>query len=1186
MSERGPWSVKGIDNKARAAARDAARLEGVTLGEYLNKLILDESRDDRPNDMYSRSAGYGAETTLDQLARRVEAAEARSTLAITGIDQSVMGLVARLERTEDGQSVIAGHVDGVIDELRETHAALSEKVRQLEADESGERNLEALKSLEEALGKLASHVYQESGQAQEETDAIKGRVEAGFMDLNERVEAVETRIESTLTEAARRVEKAVEQAELRTEGSTRHLSERFTALEANVAERLSTVDGLEGRVSRTEDDVSGALSSMESTLVRIQDRLNRAETTTDAALKGLEQTFVQLDSKVEALSETAGPQATQKLRDEIESRFQGLSDELKLEVMAARNEMARQIAAASTGHDPEAIVELQNGLTTVNQRISEGDEHVARAVENMGDQISRISDAFDKRLRSVETASEDGFLAGEGFAAGVSDDIRALSDRFEARFDEIEAREASTIERVGEEVGKLADRLEIRVEESEQASARAIEDIGEQVASVTRRLQGRQDEAFGRLSAHVEETRTAQETRLSDALAQMSERFEKVHEDASAQLSPVQKAIASLAERLDTLESQTDGVVDAGEEDDLLAAFSAAAATVPIAEPEPETESEVEEAPLPIAVGAEGFTPGIPEWSLPAVPTEDADEAPRRGLAFGETLDDPLSELVEAQDIDQLGAHEARDEDVFEELSHGAIAARSSLAEQLDLPPVHLDLNLEPETEATDPDGEPEQVEVVVADPYADDVEDEAQTADDAAEEAEFVGELEEDIDASDYIARARKAAIAAATSQAGYEEPAKGRFGGRLPLYAAASVVALTAAGAAGIMLLRGKQAPVETSRPTATASVTPTAAALPDVVDPVDELTAVSDNELSVLNSDPLPLSGADLAAVTDASTPAEPVQVAELEPQPITVAAVNPVPQPVVGPTPEPAPLRAEPVSFPAIPTSLSLEVAANTGNRVAQYELGLQRLDQSRYAQAAELIEASARQGLPAAQYRLSKLHEQGLGVARDLAAARSWTERAAQGGNVRAMHDLAVFYADGEGGPQSYASAAEWFRKAAEFGVVDSQFNLGVLYQQGLGLTADAQEALYWFAVAAGQGDPGAPQQVSNLSRQMPGAVAADISNRAQTWQPSIPDAAANGEFGDTGFSNDGRAQIEGVQMALTALGYDLGTPDGVAGPATEAAIRAYQGEESLPVTGQVDPVLIESLNRKASGAAS
>ena len=158
MSERGPWSVKGIDQRAREAARDAARMEGMTLGEYLNKLILDVSSDRQPNEIRRSGSPTRAESTLDQLARRVEAVEARSTLAITGIDQSVMGLIARLERAEDNQSVVATHVESFIDELRETHAALTEKIQALEADDQSEQNLEALRSLEQALGKLATHV--------------------------------------------------------------------------------------------------------------------------------------------------------------------------------------------------------------------------------------------------------------------------------------------------------------------------------------------------------------------------------------------------------------------------------------------------------------------------------------------------------------------------------------------------------------------------------------------------------------------------------------------------------------------------------------------------------------------------------------------------------------------------------------------------------------------------------------------------------------------------------------------------------------------------------------------------------------------------------------------------------------------------------------------------------------------
>ena len=34
-----PWSVKGIDPKAREIAKDLARREGLTLGDWLNRMI-------------------------------------------------------------------------------------------------------------------------------------------------------------------------------------------------------------------------------------------------------------------------------------------------------------------------------------------------------------------------------------------------------------------------------------------------------------------------------------------------------------------------------------------------------------------------------------------------------------------------------------------------------------------------------------------------------------------------------------------------------------------------------------------------------------------------------------------------------------------------------------------------------------------------------------------------------------------------------------------------------------------------------------------------------------------------------------------------------------------------------------------------------------------------------------------
>ncbi len=41
MTAAGPWSVKGIDPKAREVAKDLARRSGMTLGEWLNQMIIE-----------------------------------------------------------------------------------------------------------------------------------------------------------------------------------------------------------------------------------------------------------------------------------------------------------------------------------------------------------------------------------------------------------------------------------------------------------------------------------------------------------------------------------------------------------------------------------------------------------------------------------------------------------------------------------------------------------------------------------------------------------------------------------------------------------------------------------------------------------------------------------------------------------------------------------------------------------------------------------------------------------------------------------------------------------------------------------------------------------------------------------------------------------------------------------------
>jgi hypothetical protein len=57
-----------------------------------------------------------------------------------------------------------------------------------------------------------------------------------------------------------------------------------------------------------------------------------------------------------------------------------------------------------------------------------------------------------------------------------------------------------------------------------------------------------------------------------------------------------------------------------------------------------------------------------------------------------------------------------------------------------------------------------------------------------------------------------------------------------------------------------------------------------------------------------------------------------------------------------------------------------------------------------------------------------------------------------------------------------------------------------------------------------------------------------------------------------------RDQMRRLQQTLARRGYDPGPIDGVYGPRTAQAIRGFQHQEKLPVTGLVTPELLTRLN--------
>jgi localization factor PodJL len=304
-------------------------------------------------------------------------------------------------------------------------------------------------------------------------------------------------------------------------------------------------------------------------------------------------------------------------------------------------------------------------------------------------------------------------------------------------------------------------------------------------------------------------------------------------------------------------------------------------------------------------------------------------------------------------------------------------------------------------------------------------------------------------------------------------------------------------------------------------------------------------------------------------------------------------------------EPGTTAGEHEMPPAELGSEALRNAAERGDASAQFIVATRYLDGEGVTQdvtrAAHWYQKAARAGLAPAQYRLATLFERGRGVPKDTATALVWYERAAAQGNVKAMHNAAVIAAGTEAGKPNYDLAYKWFLAASRNGLKDSQFNLAVMYERALGTKANVDEALFWYLVAASQNDADARKRAEVLSQNLSPVAVEAIRTRAMAWIPQqAPENANVVTIQDAAWQSPstisqlapaasavkkqqaGNDPVGEVQQLLNKLGFNIGEPDGRMGVRTTNAIRLFQLQYGLKVTGEVTADLISQLQARTS----
>ena len=426
MTAGAPWSVKGIDPKAREVAKELARRSGMTLGEWLNRVILE---DDLPEEIASEdqfgarwrrqdsetpksqmstppiiSPPMGARTdelgriafALDRLTDRIEASETRTGLAISGVEHSVRHAMARIETAEREHMAVATRFDAAAERLEAEQSRAAERLRQVE-EEAGPRSSEALAMLEARI-------------SQNEAKGAEGGDPAVVIE----------------------------------------------AVVAKLGQRLADAEG------RTGD----ALESLRGSLAELDQRMRTAGAEARPEFdRRMEALADDLTARVEAARSEIADRLAATSPGQVEARLDRMVDE----VAAVEQRSARAIETMGR--------EVLHMAETLSRRVHSAEQRSAEAIEQVGGEIARIAGAVETRLGRVDQLHAE---ALERLGAEIGRITERLTDRIIAS----ERRAAQAIDDVGEQVAAVTERIEQRHERASSDLAERLRQSEERTAKL------------------------------------------------------------------------------------------------------------------------------------------------------------------------------------------------------------------------------------------------------------------------------------------------------------------------------------------------------------------------------------------------------------------------------------------------------------------------------------------------------------------------------------------------------------------------------------------------------------------------------------------------------------------------------------------------------------------------------
>jgi localization factor PodJL len=388
-----PWSIKGIDPKAREAAREAARRRGLTIGEWLNQAIL--ANEAALSAVRPASGGVDSALVdaLEQLAERVDSNDRRAGLAMGAMDRSLAAIGQRLEAASLAASG-SGHVDGLLAELREAQAGLLQKMRTIEEDDK--RAASRMGAVEQTVSQLAAQVT------------------GAEADTGQKLRA----LESSLASLDEKMAQAGAGADLDS-----NIEARFAAIAETLNEQVEDVRaGYASAIAAAmgdlkPDETRVALNDLSKRIAASERRHAQTIEAVSIEIKRLNEAMERRLRGIEARNDD-GAAAQDRLREQM-------------------NDMASSVDHRLAQTEERFSGEIGRMAERFEQRIETSEVHAANAISQVGEQVSivaeRLQDEHHRLAADLSVRLSDNEERQASHLEGAIDNLSAYLDRIESK---------------------------------------------------------------------------------------------------------------------------------------------------------------------------------------------------------------------------------------------------------------------------------------------------------------------------------------------------------------------------------------------------------------------------------------------------------------------------------------------------------------------------------------------------------------------------------------------------------------------------------------------------------------------------------------------------------------------------------------------------------------------------------